>query len=257
MVGAVPLCQVLIHGVEILIIWRILTFPAVPTTPASTPPGNSINGMPYPTTQGYDASGRVYTAPPSQGQYPSQQMRFGGPLPGTSYAKTEMAPPPRAGEGEHGDVKTAHEDEADHDHDPEYTHTSASYNQAPSAYGYGAPPAAVSGEVHDPLSSSPHQNGSGRATPRTAASQQQWQGTYNAPQVMEPRGATGAPNGAYYPTQSFPSESLPPPNKRVRELDDEDGDDVLKRQKTGHEGGPVGGDNYMNRPRAAVTSRRR
>ena len=102
----------------------------------------------------------------------------------------------------------------------------------------------------------------GRATPRTAtAPQQQWQANYNTPHVMEPRGPAGAPNGAYFPTQSFPSESLPPPNKRVRELDDEEAEDGMKRQKTGHEsndGGPVGGNNFnMNRQRAAATSRRR
>lgn len=214
--------------------------------------------MQYPTSQGYDASRQVYTAPASQGQYPSQQMRFGGPLPGTAYAKTEMGPPPRAGEGEHGDAKPAHgEEEAEHEHDSEYTHTSASYNTAQGHYNYSSN--AATGDVHDPLSSSPHQNGSGRATPRTAAtSQQQWQGNYHTPQVMEPRGAAGAPNGAYYPSQSYPSESLPPPNKRVRELDEDDGDDGLKRQKTGHEGGPVGGDSFnMNRPRASVSSRRR
>lgn len=235
----------------------MLTFSAVPTTPASTPPGNSINGMQYPTSQGYDASRQVYSAPASQAQYPSQQMRFGGPLPGTAYAKTEMGPPPRAGEAEHGDVKPAHgEEEAEHEHESEYTHTSTSYSTAQGAYNYGSN--AATGDVHDPLSSSPHQNGSDRATPRTAATSQQWHANYNAPQVIEPRGAAGAPNGTYYPTQSFPSEALPPPNKRVRELDDSDGDDGLKRQKTGHEGGPVGGDSFtMNRPRAAVSSRRR
>ena len=77
---------------------------------------------------------------------------------------------------------------------------------------------------------------------------------------MEPRGPTGAANGAYFPSQSFPSESLPPPNKRVRELDDDEAEDGMKRQKTGHEsndGGPVGGNFNMNRQRATPTTRRR
>jgi protein SOK2 len=221
--------------------------------------------MQYQTSQAYDASRQVYTAQPSQTQYPSQQMRFGGPLPGTTYAaKTDMGPPPRAGESDQqGDVKPAHGDEeGEHDHDHEYTHTNAPYNTTQGAYNYNTNSAGVSGDVHDQLSSSPHQNGSGRATPRTAATpQQQWQSNYNAPHVMEPRGPAGTANGTYFPSQPFPSESLPPPNKRVRDLDDDEAEDGMKRQKTGHEsndGGPVGGNNFnIPRQRAAPTTRRR
>lgn len=255
---------------------------SVPNTPASTPPANALTGMQYQTSQAYDASRQGYTAPSmQQSQYGSQQMRFGGPLPSSNYQKTDMAPPPKS-EGS-TDVKPSHdglqgdqathgaEEEAEHEHDTEYTHTGTSYNPNRASYGYnpnagaGALPSDVS---HEDMSGSPHQNGSGRATPRTAA-QPQWQGGYSTsgrPQqassnlynVMEPQAANGA-NGAYFPSQ-YSTGNLPPSNKRVRELDD-DTDDGLKRQKTGHEGadgGPVGGSGYnMSRARAQPVSQRR
>lgn len=174
--------------------------------------------MQYQTSQAYDASRQVYTAPPSQSRYLSQRMRFGGSFPGTTYAETEMCPPPRAGESDkQGDVKPVHGDEeGKHEHGHDYTHSDEPYNTAQGAYNYNTNSAEFSGDVHDQLGSSPRQNGSGRATPRT-----------------------GAANGAYYPSQLLHAKSLPLPNKRVRELLDDEADDGLKRQKTGLESSDI------------------
>ena len=238
--------------------------------------------MPYQTSQAYDASRQSYTAPSmQQSQYGSQQMRFGGPLQSNTFPKIDMAPPPKA-EGQ-PDVKPAHEglasdqtphpageEEAEHEHDSEYAHSNAGYNPNRTPYGYNPNTAqgSMSAEVHEDISGSPHQNGSGRATPRTAA-QPHWQGGYGAPQraqtassnlynVMEPQAANGA-NGAYFPSQ-YTSNQVPPSNKRHRELDEDEAEDI-KRQKTGHEaadGGPVGGSNFsLSRPRAQPVSQRR
>jgi protein SOK2 len=246
---------------------------SVPTTPASTPPGSTIPGMPYGTSQAYDGGRQVYTAPPTQAQYPSQLRQFGGALQSSVFPKSEMAPPPRTGEAEQpSDVKPSHEgiaqsapgpEEAEHEQESEYTHTSAPYNPNRASYSYNPNPSGVS-RVPEDLTASPHQNGSGRATPRTT----EWQAGY-APQpnqapasnvysVMEPRSTNG--DSYSYPS-SYVNGNVPS-SKRGRE-DDEEVDDGLKRQKTLHdtpEGGPVGGSPYSaaaNRPRATASSRRR
>jgi protein SOK2 len=152
--------------------------------------------------------------------------------------------------------------EADHEQDHDYTHA-APYNTNRSSYSYnpnaGGPP--QSGEVsqvpNDHLQASPQQNGSDRATPRTAANAQpQWQSQYGAPQrsntapasnvynVMEPRDtANGAPDYYSQPTLSNGLVG----QKRGR--DDDDAEEDVKRQKTGPDGGPVGGSPYnMSQP---------
>lgn len=240
---------------------------SVPTTPASTPPGSTIPGMPYQSSQAYDGSRQVYTAPPTQAQYPSQIRQFGGPLQSSVYPKSEMAPPPRTGESEQSnDSKPAHEisqptEEQEHEQESEYTHTAAPYNPNRNSYSYQPNPSAV--RVPEDLTSSPHQNGSGRATPRTT--DPHWQSNYGAPQaqapasnvysVMEPR----ATNGDSYSYPSTYVNGNVPSNKRGRD-EDEEVDEGLKRQKTGetHEGGPVGGSPYnaANRPRATASTRR-
>ncbi|TKA56789.1 Cell pattern formation-associated protein stuA [Cryomyces minteri] len=101
---------------------------SVPTTPATTPPGNSIQSMQqYHTTQGYDNSRQMYTAAPSQqGQYSSHASmpRYSQTLQQSAYIKNEMAPPTRApGESESqpdGISSQVHdhaagEEEAEHD----------------------------------------------------------------------------------------------------------------------------------------------
>lgn len=236
---------------------------SVPTTPASTPPGTTIGGIPqYQTSQPYDSSRQMYTAPPTQ--YPSQMQRsqFGGPLASTPI-KSDMAPPPRAGEAEQhpADTKAHDSHEEAGDHDTAYTHAQTPYGANRGSYSYNpnAPPVARVGEE---VNSSPHQNGSGRATPRT-----EWQPSYSAAQGNPaPGGNVYNPieprvNGDNY-VVPFPSTYVNgaiPSAKRIRELDDDVEEEALKRQKTsGHEeGGPVGGGSpYNGRPRAQPVSQK-
>ena len=242
---------------------------SVPTTPASTPPANH-HGAQYQTSQPYDNSRQMYSAPSTYGGYPSQQQhmaRYGGMQSSPENAKTQMGPPARAGaEHEHHDSKGhpgyGSQQDADGEHEGEYTHQSASYDGRRPSYSYKPNPA--SGPIHSDsshvspeLTQSPHQNGSGRATPRTTNPY----GAYaNTPQratqlpssnlsygMNDTRG--GAPNGTEpypqqggYQTPHYPSmNGAPGSNKRMRELDDEQepygrpnssGDSGLKRQRT-------------------------
>ena len=247
----------------------------VPTTPASTPPNNT-QGIQYQTSQPYD-SRQMYSAPstyagyaqpPSRG-YSGVQASPGGPV------KHEMGPPARAGaENEHSDGKAhdgygGHQD-AEGEHEGEYTHTSASYGARRPSYSYKPNPAP--GPLHsDPshvspeMTHSPHQNGSGRATPRTA---NPYPG-YTTPQrgaqlpssnlayVMSNDARGGAPNGqetyapqpGYQQQQQYPSmNGAPPSNKRMREVDDEQdqfgrplsaGADGYKKQRTDPASRPI------------------
>jgi protein SOK2 len=268
---------------------------SVPTTPATTPPGAVQQGNQYGSAQSYDNPRPMYSGPPSQpGQY-SQGQPMMGYRPDSSYPKTEMAPPSRLADvSEDGDVK--HSDgmmpqgnsqgaappagaEGDHEHDNEYTHSNAPYNGNRSSYGYN--PNGNPGAIHPDhphlspeMTGSPHQNGSGRATPRTTSTPQtQWNSSgYPTPQrqglpssnlynvMSDPRGApNGAPHDGYPGPGAVPqyaSQGYPPSNgvnnagKRGRDDEDDDpyrpdsvqGDDMggLKRRKT-MEGGAVGG----------------
>jgi len=228
----------------------------VPTTPASTPPNNT-QGIQYQTSQPYD-SRQMYSAPstyagyaqpPSRG-YSGVQASPGGPV------KHEMGPPARAGaENEHPDGKAhdgygGHQD-AEGEHEGEYTHTRPLHSD----------PSHVSPE----MTHSPHQNGSGRATPRTA---NPYPG-YTTPQrgaqlpssnlayVMSNDARGGAPNGqetyapqpGYQQQQQYPSmNGAPPSNKRMREVDDEQdqfgrplsaGADGYKKQRTDPASRPI------------------
>jgi protein SOK2 len=268
---------------------------SVPTTPATTPPGAVQQGISYGSAQSYDNSRPMYSAPPSQpGQYNTQGQPMMAYRPDGAYPKTEMAPPSRLADvSEEGDVK--HNDgmmpqgnnqgaappvgaEGDHEHDNEYTHSNASYNGNRGSYGYN--PNAAPGAIHPDhphlspeMTGSPHQNGSGRATPRTTTTgQTQWNSGYPTPQrqgpssnlynvMSDPRGAPNgnAPHDTYSSQDAVPhyaSQGYPPtnganvPGKRGRDEEDEDpyrpdsvqGDDMggLKRRKT-MEGGAVGG----------------
>ncbi|KAH8712244.1 hypothetical protein GQ44DRAFT_410335 [Phaeosphaeriaceae sp. PMI808] len=268
---------------------------SVPTTPASTPPGAVQQAITYGSAQNYDQSRPMYSAPPSQpGQYNTQGQPMMAYRPEGAYPKTEMAPPSRLGEvPDEGDVKpndgmmqqTNNQvapapagTEGDHEHDNEYTHSNAPYNGNRGPYGYNpnAPAAAIHPDhphLSPEMTGSPHQNGSGRATPRTATTgQAQWNSGYQTPQrqapssnlynvMSDPRGAPNgsAPHDAYPGPGGVPqyaSQGYPPTNgvngtgKRGRDDDDEDpyrpdsvqGDDMggMKRRKT-MEGGAVGG----------------
>lgn len=196
---------------------------SMPTTPATTPPGSSIQSMQQyqQSTQPYDSSRQMYSAPPPQQNAYSQQpvagqQDLGRYEPSNSYIKNEMGPPStRApGESEHHDGKDSNgmlhhgqsngqvshgqgDDEADHEHDAEYTHgNSATYdtNRQPYTYANGSAVGSLQGEhahLSPEMTGSPnHQAGSGRATPRTAAPPQpyysQQQPGYSTPPRIQP-----------------------------------------------------------------------
>ncbi|KAL5379331.1 hypothetical protein PMIN02_010969 [Paraphaeosphaeria minitans] len=250
---------------------------SVPTTPASTPPGPVQQGMSYQTAQSYDASRPMYSAPPSQ---PPQYHTQSQPMMG--YPKTEMAPPARG--PDQGDVKPTdailaqnddsvnHNAGGDEGGEHEYTHSSAPYNGNRAPYTYNSAPGSgpITGEhphLSPEMTGSPHQNGSGRATPRTTTtSQTQWNSGYPTPQrqngpssnlysVMSDTRTTNGnaqqdsypPPGSQYPSQTYATNGVAP-GKRGRD-DDEDpygrpgsvqSEDIdgLKRRKT-MDGGAV------------------
>lgn len=197
---------------------------SMPTTPATTPPGASIQNMQQyqQSSQSYDPSRQVYSAPPlQQGSYPqsngdqSNMTRYGQP---NSYMKNEMGPPtgraPGSGpDSEHHDGKvsnglihhpqvneqTSHgqgEEEADHEHDGDYTHENTTYDASRGPYSYAPGPpvgsmVAEHGHISPELTGSPnHRSGSGRVTPRTATTSQtyysQHQGGYSTPPRAQP-----------------------------------------------------------------------
>ncbi|KAI9851723.1 MAG: hypothetical protein M1838_002938 [Thelocarpon superellum] len=205
---------------------------SMPTTPATTPPGNSLQSMqPYQGGAGYENSRPMYSgAPAQQGQYVSQQgvtqqnmARFGQSMQPSQYLKNEMGPPSSRTPGtgseveHHGDSKGAEglmthhqgndpaghgtgEEEAEHEHDAEYAHdSSAAYNANRGPYTYNPGPAVgpLAGEhphLSPELTASPNnQTGSGRATPRTAAAQPPWGTGYHTP----PRGAPAPASNLY------------------------------------------------------------
>ncbi|KAF7563460.1 hypothetical protein G7046_g679 [Stylonectria norvegica] len=185
---------------------------SMPTTPATTPPGSSIQGMQsyQQGAQPYDGSRQMYNAASSQ-QSPYQtsaaitQDRMYAQ--GNSYAKNEMGPPssrPSASgpSGEQHDTKPpnglihpdhasqshAGDDETDHEHDTEYTHDSGAYDTSRTSYNYTAPGVGAltnDANISPEMTTSPnHAPASGRATPRTAAPPQPYYAQhagYNTP----------------------------------------------------------------------------
>lgn len=182
---------------------------SMPTTPATTPPGSSIQNMQsYPSgAQPYDTSRQMYSAPSSQ-QSP-YQTSAAAPH-DRMYAqnntyKNDMGPPSSrpsvsAPSGEQADTKPpnglinpdqtsqphAGEDEGEHEHETEYTHDSSAYDASRAPYNYTAPGV---GSLSNDANLSTEMNGSpnhpptsGRATPRTAAPSQTYfpqHGGYN------------------------------------------------------------------------------
>lgn len=299
---------------------------STPNTPATTPPGPSMAGMQtYQGQQPYDSSRPLYSsATTQQAQYAPQQTvpqpgmaRLNGPIQANPYLKHEMGPPTARAPGsgpdmEHGDHKAeaythsqgtetvghgTGEEEAEHEHDSEYPHeNNAAYNTNRSTYNnYNSAPnlGSLPGE-HAHLSpemsgSPPHQNGSGRVTPRTSTgSQPQWgaagyhtpprasASSNQYPSISDARATV--PNGTSG-TETY-AGSLPPSyaplhvngttssNKRMREDEDQDhqsrpasrGDDIesLKRRKLAREGSVSGANNFerdarpINRARAPI-----
>lgn len=287
---------------------------SLPATPATTPP---IQSMPsYQSQSGYDSSKPYYSAaPPSQTQYaPQPSLTFGPSLPPASYLKSEMGPPSvRASGGqaetENSEVKAdrysqgngqvgghgSGEGEPVQEQDAEYIHDNhAAYNaNRGSSYTYTTNPSvgSLTGEashLSSDMTGSPHQNGSGRITPRSSgAAQPQWAPGYNtSPRpaqssslyniVSDSRGtsANGSATDSYSATSNSTSAYSSSMNgtlgtKRVREEDedriarpDSRGVDYdSKRRRTITEtsvGGPVGGAPLALQPvKAGVMTRRR
>ncbi|KAK0719542.1 hypothetical protein B0H67DRAFT_485320 [Lasiosphaeris hirsuta] len=295
---------------------------SLPNTPATTPPGATIQSMQQnypPVSQSYDSSRQMYQAPPAQqspyqpSNAPPQERSIYSQ---SAYVKSEMGPPssrpvggneqseskPSNGLMHSNQAESAHhqsaEDEAEHDNDAEYTHDSG-YDANRSSYNYSAPPVASLPNDHahisPEISGSPHQGGSGRATPRTAAQPQAYysqQGYHTPPpRVGQPssnlysvisndRGSTnGAPGGDVYASQGDMTSSMQngyasqPPvmngssSGMKRGRDDEDDRPTsggagmgldLKRRKTMLEGSmPSPTYAPMTQPTAALATRRR
>lgn len=231
----------------------------IPTTPATTPPGNA-QGMQYQTSQPqYDNHRQMYSAPAPYSQQYSQQPsmnRYGQMQTSPADVKTEMGPPARAGaENEHSESKPQHDgyggqQESAGEHEGEYTH-SASYGVRRPSYSYNPNPAPGSEQLPTEMTHSPHQNGAGRSTPRTTAP---YAGYNTTPQragqlptsnlnyVMSNDARAGAPNGHESGYQTYqPSPVYPPSNgKRNREVDEDQEDpygrplssNSIKRQRT-------------------------
>jgi len=194
---------------------------SMPTTPATTPPGTSIQGMQQyqQGSQPYDTSRQMYSAPPpQQNAYPQttpSQQNMAPYSQSNSYIKNEMGPPSArapGSEAEHHDSKDTNgmlhhnqgngqvshgqgDEEADHEHDAEYTHdNSANYNANRQSYSYNNGPAVGSlpGEhahLSPEMTGSPNHPASGRATPRTAPAPQPYyaqQGGYSTPPRVQP-----------------------------------------------------------------------
>ena len=237
---------------------------SVPTTPASTPPGNSMQSVPaYQTSGSYDHS-RMYSGSSATSQYGNQyamgryaQMQ---PSPGV---KNEMAPPARmAHEADHHPQSHPPSSDAEPDHDGEYTHSAGPYSQSRSQYVYGSNAAPTSmhhdqAHVSPEMTGSPHK-GPGRSTPRTTASYAGYgtpQRTQQLPSsnlynvMSEDRTSSNGSDmyGSPYQPQAYPN-GIPGSNKRVLELDDHDEHGAAKRQKSGIED---------NRPRAMLSQKKR
>lgn len=159
---------------------------SMPTTPATTPPGQQVQNMQsYPGHQAYDNKQPYYaTTPSSQTGYAQNGARYDG-------YKGDMGPPtaPNTGNSEsHSDHKSdfGGHPAGDHGEHPEngYIHSNGAYGGRPE-YAYTAPQGHQ--QLSPEMTSSPHQAGSGRGTPRTMPSgQPQWGGEYRTPPQSNP-----------------------------------------------------------------------
>lgn len=233
---------------------------SLPTTPATTPPGNNVQTMQtYQSQQGYDNSKHYYSHTPNSSNDYSQQSS------GNRYDqgpyKSNMGPPSAPGggpNGDHNDHKNDHysqapgvahpmEHGANEHHDSAYINGNANaYDANRNAYTYGS----ATGHPHlsPEMTSSPQQNGSGRGTPRTMpAAQPQWPTDYQTPPrsntgnmynaVGDTRSSNPPSSGDNY-ASSYPSAPMTAGTKRGRDDDDRPssrdyGVYDTKRRKTG------------------------
>ncbi|RHZ67757.1 uncharacterized protein CDV56_109634 [Aspergillus thermomutatus] len=183
---------------------------SMPTTPATTPPGNNnLQGMQsYQSQSGYDSSKPYYsTAPSSHPHYAPQHhlSQYGQTMPPHSYIKNEMAPPAGRAPGGQSETETSDVKPVDRysqsnghiapgagesgpEHESDYVHhDNAGYGAARSSYTYTTNPSvgSLTGEhsqLTTDITGSPQQNGSGRMTPRTSGGPPpQWASGYASP----------------------------------------------------------------------------
>ncbi|CAG8982386.1 hypothetical protein HYALB_00007508 [Hymenoscyphus albidus] len=200
---------------------------SMPTTPATTPPGTSIQSMQQyqQGSQSYDASRQMYSGPPSQQNvYPQPtngQQNMSRYSQSNNYIKNEMGPPLARAPGSESDHHEAKESngmlhhpqsqqqvghsqgEEEAEHEAEYTHDQASnYDAARASYNYtnGPPVGSLTGEhphLSPEMTESPNHPASGRATPRTASAPQSYY-----PQQAQPGGYQTPPRVAQQPPSS-------------------------------------------------------
>jgi protein SOK2 len=227
---------------------------SMPTTPATTPPGSNMQGLPSYQGQNYDSSKPYYSAAPqSHSQYAphtpmtqSGMSSYGQSLP-SSYIKSEMAPPnPRPGVSDSESTERQpdrYQSNGEPEHDQEYIQDhNPGYNSNRGSYTYTTNPSVSSLTEHAQLtpemtSSPSQQNGSGRMTPRTGAGPPpHWASGYNTPPrpaaattlynaVSDTRGTpANGPADSYMASSSAPvyapSNSLSAGSKRMREDDE-------------------------------------
>lgn len=202
---------------------------SMPTTPATTPPGTSIQSMQQYQQQGsqpYDASRQMYSGPPPQQSVYPQPTNGQQNMPrypqSNSYIKSEMGPPLARAPGsepEHHEAKESNgmlhhsqsqqpvghsQGEEEAEHEAEYTHDqSNNYDAARASYNYtnGPPVGPLPGEhphLSPEMTGSPNHPASGRATPRTASAPQ----PYYPQQQQQPGGYQTPPRVAQQPPSS-------------------------------------------------------
>lgn len=166
---------------------------SMPTTPATTPPGNG-QGMAYQSQAGYDSKHYYSITPGSQTGYAQHPdgSRYGPAMQSGPYAKSDMGPPiaPGTAGGDGHDHKAdpyaaqGHGSQHESDHpDSDYMSASASaYNSNRGQYAYSTTGDHQHVSPEQLSGSPPHQAGSGHATPRTMPSgQPQWTPDYHTP----------------------------------------------------------------------------
>lgn len=210
---------------------------SMPTTPATTPPGQTTSNMqPYSGSQQYDAKQHYYaTTPSSQNGYAqSGGSRF-------DHFKGDMGPPTApntgntdAGQGDHKpDFGASHggSDGSDH-HENSFMKSNAGYSSAHPPYAYN--PAQDHPQLSPEMTSSPHQTGSTRGTPRTLPNgQPQWPTEYRTPpqsnpgSIYNPVGDSRSSN-APGSVDNYASSGYNPGMKRRRDDDEQDGRPVSR-----------------------------
>ncbi|KAL4942004.1 hypothetical protein BDV06DRAFT_170651 [Aspergillus oleicola] len=213
---------------------------SMPTTPATTPPGNNMQGLQsYQTQSAYDSKPYYSTAPSAHPHYAPQQpltqqpmAPYGQSMQPSSYASRDMGPPSHRGSighAEEADVKqeryapsSGHVGGAasETEQEPEYVQHDSGYSASRGSY--YTPNPSVGGLAGDhsqltpDMTGSPQQNGSGRMTPRTSGAAPQWAPGYSTPPrppasslyniVSDTRGTSGV-NGTTSDNYSVASNS--------------------------------------------------